>query len=105
MFDSNGKPLPLLRISKRSSCRSYASVMLTTLLELPPPARIALLLMLAVLVGSLSGCATPSAPPSLPAINPAPAQISEPLPQKSYSSRVESFLRKSRELLTGTPPM
>jgi hypothetical protein len=64
-----------------------------------------LLLTIVVLAASLIGCAAPSAPPSQPANNPAPPQISEPIPSESYSSKVESFLRSLRERLTGTPVM
>ena len=64
-------------------------------------------LMLMALALSLTGCAVPSAPPSLagvtcPAI-PAVPQISQPLPSVSYSDRARLSFKKWREQLTATP--
>lgn len=56
---------------------------------------------LLVVLGCLTSCATPTPPETLPK-NPQPPQLSEPIPQNSYSSVVESFLR---ELLRGVTGM
>ena len=70
---------------------------------LPKPAPKWPAAMLTVLVVSLTGCATPSAPPVAvcPANPPAPA-LSEPIPQGSYSERVRLKLKSWHESLTPT---
>lgn len=79
---------------------NVARIVLMKLCDLPPPARFALLLTLLVLVASLSGCATPTPPETLPR-NPRPPQLSEPIPQKSYSSKAQELIKSWRERLMG----
>lgn len=67
--------------------------------DLLPPVKIACVLMLLVLTGALVACATPS-PPVTPSSNPAPPRLSEPLPEESYSSKVQKLLQKLREAAT-----
>jgi hypothetical protein len=100
MYSRDGRPLRLRRTSNLSKCLTVASVMWIKLRELPPPVRLAIALMLLVLLTLCSGCATQSPPAEWPR-NPSPPVVSEPIPQKSYSSKVESFLRRSLEALTG----
>ena len=65
-----------------------------------PPARIAFVLLLMVLAGLQAGCATTS-PPSVPAANPAPPRLSEPLPSESYSDSARKLIESWRNALTG----
>ena len=52
---------------------------------------------------SLTGCATRSAPPCPELILPQPPALSEPIPQESYSLRVQRSLSKWEAALIGTP--
>ena len=72
---------------------------------LPKPAPKWPAAMLTVLVVSLTGCATPSAPPVAvcPANPPAPA-LSEPIPQGSYSLSAQELIKGWRKSLTGSTP-
>ena len=54
---------------------------------------------------SLIGCATRSEPPCQPLELPQPPALSEPIPQESYSLRVQRSLLKWEASLTGTPQM
>jgi hypothetical protein len=103
MKDLNGPLVLPPLITKRCVWKERAKGMWTTLKELPPPVRLALLVMCALLVGSLTGCAVPSSPPSAWPQNPQPPQISTELPQESYSSRVLESFKNWQQRLTGTP--
>jgi hypothetical protein len=104
MFDLNGPLPPLKQTSRLSRLLNAASVMWTWLRLLQPPVKLAFVLIALVLVTLLSGCATQS-PPSVAPTNPQPPQISEPLPQNSYSSKALRLIESWRERLMGTPPM
>lgn len=98
----NGRPQPLRRTSNLSRLRNVASVMWTKLQELPEPVLLAFGLIVLALAMLLSGCAAPSTPATWPS-NPSPPQISEPLPQNSYSSKAQQLIESWLERLTGTP--
>ena len=76
----NGKQLLRRQTSTLGRWKAVASLLLMRLAGLPPPLRIGTVLLLLVLALSLMGCATPSAPSSEPAKNPAmpPASMSQP---------------------------
>lgn len=94
------------RQMKRHAVWSGRVNRLLMLLELcPQPARVALLLIALVCAASLAGCGTLSTPPSEQPRNPSLPQASTAIPAESYSSKVESFLQRSRELLMRIRPM
>jgi hypothetical protein len=68
--------------------------------DLPAPVRLASALMLIVLLALCAGCATNS-PPSVPAANPAPPRLSEPLPLENYSDSARKLIESWRNALTG----
>ena len=76
---------------------------------LPVPVKSLFAPMLMALALSLTGCALqPRAAPPLAVMcpaNPAPPQISQPLPKESYSLSVQRRLQNWRERLEATPPM
>lgn len=62
-------------------------------------------LMPLLLVLSLTACGTLSPPQAVECpTNPPPPALSEPIPQQTYSARVQQKLKNWHELLTGTPP-
>lgn len=71
---------------------------------LPKPAPKLPAVMLTLLVLSLTGCATTSAPPVVvcPA-NPPPPALSEPMPAVSYSLSAQQRIQTWRQSLTATP--
>ena len=72
---------------------------------LPKPAPLLRAAMPMLLAASLTGCATPSAPPvaACPANPPAPA-LSEPIPPVSYSLSAQELIKGWRKSLTGSTP-
>jgi hypothetical protein len=104
MSDPNGLYLWLRPTSRLGRLSAFGSVQLTRLQALPPPVRLACVLMLVVLLVSVTGCAMTS-PPSRPAEIPAPPRLSQPLPEMTYSEHVRRLLESWRERLTGTPAM
>lgn len=52
---------------------------------------------------SLTGCATRSEPPCPPLVMPQPPALSEPIPQESYSLRVQRSFKAWQERLIATP--
>lgn len=101
MYESNGRRRLLRQIQRRNVWRERARVVRMTLLLLPPPVRMACVLMLLALVMLLVGCATQSPPDNWPR-NPPPPQLSEPLPQNSYSSKAQLLIESWLKRLTGT---
>lgn len=75
------------------------------MLKLPPrPAPWLLAAMPMLLVLSLTGCATPPAPPvAVCPANPPPPALSEPIPAVSYSLSAQQRIQSWRQSLTGTP--
>ena len=72
---------------------------------LPKPAPKWPAAMLTVLVVSLTGCATPSAPPvAVCPANPSPPALSEPMPAVSYSLSAQELIKGWRKSLTGSTP-
>ncbi len=71
---------------------------------LPKPAPKLPAVMLTLLVLSLTGCATTSAPPVVvcPVNPPAPA-LQEPMPPATYSLSAQRLIKSWREQLTATP--
>ena len=60
--------------------------------------------MLMPLVLSLTGCATPPAPPvAVCPANPPPPALSEPMPRETYSASAQQRIQTWRQSLTGTP--
>ncbi len=104
MYETNGKPQSPRQTPKRARWSSSAKDALTKLAGWPQPVKLACVLMLLVLVALLVGCAAPSPPDAWPK-NPAPPQLSEPIPQKSYSSKALQLIKSWHERLMGTPPM
>lgn len=103
MNDWNGrrrKPW-LMRMLVASS--ALVRAVRTKLQDWPPPARLALLLLVVVLLGSVMGCSTPSVLPENAARNPSMPAVSTPQPLKTYSDSVADSFKKWREMLTGTP--
>jgi hypothetical protein len=96
---SNGLPPWLLPMKRPAGWSERARAALTRLLNLPPPVRLACVLMLLVLVTLCAGCAT-SSPASAPAVNPAPPKLSEPLPSASYSDSARKLIETWRNALT-----
>ena len=92
------------RKSRRQKLFDYVSAackrVLTLLSAIGPLGRWAALVTLLVLLGLLTSCATPTPPETLPK-NPQPPQLSEPIPQESYSSAVAKFLRSLLPGATG----
>ena len=71
---------------------------------LPKPAPKWPAVMLTALVVSLTGCATPSAPPvAVCPANPPPPALSEPMPPQTYSLSAEQRIKTWRQSLTATP--
>jgi predicted small lipoprotein YifL len=71
------------------------------LAELPPPARFALLLILLVLVASLAGCGTTSAPSSFTPRNPEPPPTTLSERSVPWSQSAAQLLSKWRKQLIG----
>jgi hypothetical protein len=88
------------QIERRCVWSERASLAWTTLKGLPVPAKLALGLILLVLLGALSGCATPSPPVTSPK-NPSPPRISEPLPEESYSLKAQRLIDSWLKPATG----
>lgn len=103
MYEWNGPPLQLRRTTKRARWSSAVNAVRTSLRNLLPPVKLALLLLLVVLLGSVMGCATPSTLPDNAARNPSMPAVSTPQPLKTYSDSVADSFKTWRERLTGTP--
>lgn len=97
----NGISQRQMQIPKPAVWSNRARAVQMKLLEVPFPVRLACLLTLLVLVTCLAGCATPSPPDAWPK-NPTAPQLSEPIPQDSYSSkarrRIESWLQRATDM-------
>lgn len=95
-------PLPR-QIKKRSAWSVLGNRLLMLHIMLPPPVRLAFVLMLIVLVGSLLGCATTSTPSSEPARNPSipPSTLSEHSQtfSSSAAANIQAWRKKLTELL------
>lgn len=104
MFNLIGMRQRPLQRPRRAGSSNAVNQLWTPLREPGLSGRSVYVMLLALLVASLAGCATPSPPDQQPR-NPAPPRLSEPLPQSDYSSKVENFLRSLRERLTPTPAM
>jgi hypothetical protein len=95
----NGRlELPPL-IKKRNVWKERARGMWTRLQELPPPARVALLLLLIVLATSLAGCGTTSAPSSFTPRNPEPPPTTLSERSVPWSQSAAQLLSKWRAML------
>lgn len=70
--------------------------------DLPLPVRHASVLMLLVLAGLLTGCATPSAPSDFTPKNPSMPAPSASQPQQTYSSRAQADIQIWQKKLTDT---
>jgi hypothetical protein len=88
MSDLNGRPLSPRRIPKRANWSNAGRVVLTKLLEVPLPVRLAFWLTLLVLTGLLAGCAGLSTPPSETPRNPSLPPPQQSQPTEPYLSRV-----------------
>jgi hypothetical protein len=86
-------------LGKASNC---AKILLTKLSLLQPPVRVAIGLTLLMLVLSLLGCATTSAPSGFTPRNPSPPQPSQSQPSQTYSSSAAADIQSWRKLLTDT---
>jgi hypothetical protein len=102
MYEPNGLPQWLLPTNRLACLKERIGIAWTQLKTLPPPVKLACGLTLLVLLAFCSGCATKSPPAEWPK-NPPPPQISEPLPQNSYSSKVQKLLEGWLQRVIGTP--
>jgi hypothetical protein len=100
----NDKPRSPAQIQKPEHWSNNVSDGWMTWLVLPPPVRIACVLMLLALVMMLTGCAATSMPSSEPARNPSPppTRLSESPPH--YLQDALSFISESRKTLSELIP-
>lgn len=89
-----------LRTKTRGVWKGLVRAVRIRLLQLQPAERLAYVLPLIVLGVSLAACATNS-PPSVPAVNPVPPRLSEPLPSESYLDSARRLMENWRNALTG----
>lgn len=102
MYDFNGGPLRPLQISRRSRLQRFVNGASMMLRELPPPVRMLIVIVLAVLIGLLAGCATPSTPPSYTPRNPSLPPPQQSQPTEPYLSRVLRNTEAWEKRLRGT---
>lgn len=71
---------------------------------LPKPVRWLRAAMPLLLAVSLTGCATPAAPPvAVCPVNPPAPALQEPMPPATYSLSAQRLIKSWREQLTATP--
>lgn len=95
---NGGKPRPM-QIQKRAAWKERGKALLTVLQDLPPPVRAASGLLLLVLVASLMGCATTSAPPTSTPVNPEPPPSALPDSPPTYLDDARLAISQWRKLL------
>ena len=104
-YAKNGSPQPQPQTSKQTEWSEQDSAGLTKLWRLRVGETLLLLALFGLIAFLSAGCAQTSTPPSAWPLNPQPPQIGLEPPTESYTSRVQSFLRKSRERLTSIQAM
>lgn len=105
--NSNMRPLPHLwrkRTTRLERWSNVARIAWARLWDLPPPVRLASVLMLLVLGLLLTACAAPSTPSSEPARNPQVPPVSQSQPSQTYSASALANIARWQKLLIGTLP-
>jgi hypothetical protein len=100
-FRSNGRRLWLLLTLRLEDLRALAKAKWTRLQRSPLFVMLGFVLMLFGLATLLSACGTLSTPPTEPARNPQPPQLSEPLPSESYLQKAQKLIESWRNAVTG----